>query len=190
MGASSSPNRPLRSVIFTRWRGAMTGAACSRCSSLAARAPRTSCGGSLTSPMSERRSCRPRRRTDSGASLSPDGRWLAHTSDQSGQTEVWVRPYPGPGVPVRVSTNGGIEPVWSRTGQELYYLEGQRVMAVAVSTWLDVRVQAANMALRQPLPGLRSTLVLRCRGRRPVSDDSTDVRSADLAAGGGRPQLA
>src|SRR4029079_19711581 len=30
-----------------------------------------------------------------GASLSPDGRWLAHTSDQSGQTEVWVRPYPG-----------------------------------------------------------------------------------------------
>ena len=106
-----------------------------------------------------------------GASLSPDGRWLAHTSDQSGQTEVWVRPYPGPGVPVRVSTNGGIEPVWSRTGHELYYLEGQRVMAVAVRYWLDVRVQAANMALRQPLPGLRSTLVLRCRGRRPVSDD-------------------
>ena len=69
-----------------------------------------------------------------GASLSPDGRWLAHTSDQSGRTEVWVRPYPGPGVPVRVSTNGGIEPVWSRTGHELYYLEGQRVMAVAVST--------------------------------------------------------
>jgi serine/threonine-protein kinase len=65
-----------------------------------------------------------------GASVSPDGRWLAHTSDQSGRTEVWVRPYPGPGVPVRVSTNGGVEPVWSRTGHELYYLEGQRVMAV------------------------------------------------------------
>jgi serine/threonine-protein kinase len=69
-----------------------------------------------------------------GASLSPDGRWLAHTSDQSGRTEVWIRPYAGPGVPVRVSTKGGIEPVWSRTGHELYYLEGQRVMAVAVST--------------------------------------------------------
>jgi serine/threonine-protein kinase len=71
-----------------------------------------------------------------GAALSPDGRWLAHTSDQSGRTEVWVRPYPGPGVPVRVSTNGGIEPVWSRTGHELFYLEGQRLMAVAVSTGL------------------------------------------------------
>jgi len=70
-----------------------------------------------------------------GASISPDGRWLAHTSDQSGRTEVWVRPYPGPGVPVRVSTNGGIEPGWSRTGHELFYLEDERVMAVvAVST--------------------------------------------------------
>jgi len=39
-----------------------------------------------------------------GASLSPDSRWLAHTSDQSGRTEVWVRPYLSPGVPVRVST--------------------------------------------------------------------------------------
>jgi hypothetical protein len=67
-----------------------------------------------------------------GASVSPDGRWLAYTSDQSGRTEEWDRPYPGPGVPVRVSTNGGTEPVWSRTGHELYYLEGQRVMAVAV----------------------------------------------------------
>jgi len=69
-----------------------------------------------------------------GASLSPDGGWLAYTSDQSGRMEVWVRPYPGAGVPVRVSTNGGTEPVWSRGGHELYYLEGQRLMAVAVST--------------------------------------------------------
>jgi serine/threonine-protein kinase len=80
-----------------------------------------------------------------GASLSPDGRWLAHTSDQSGRTEVWVRPYPGPGVPVRVSTNGGIEPVWSRTGHELYYLEGQRVMAVAVSTGSTFRFKPPTL---------------------------------------------
>jgi Protein kinase domain len=56
--------------------------------------------------------------------------------------------------------------------------------------WLDVRVQAADVALRQPLPDLRSTVVVRCRGRWAVSDDQTDHRSADLAAGGGRPQLA
>src|SRR5262245_55420392 len=69
-----------------------------------------------------------------GASLSPDARWLAYTSDQSGRTEVWVRPYPGPGAPVRGSTHGGIEPVWCRTGHELHSLDGQRVRAAAVST--------------------------------------------------------
>jgi dipeptidyl aminopeptidase/acylaminoacyl peptidase len=69
-----------------------------------------------------------------GAALSPDGRWLAYVSNQTGQPEVWVRPYVGSGVPVRVSPNGGIEPLWSRRGDELFYREGRRVMAVAVSS--------------------------------------------------------
>ena len=68
----------------------------------------------------------------SGATLSPDGRWLAYASDRTGQEEIWVRPYPGPGAPVRVSPNGGIEPVWSRDGRELYYLEDAGLMGVAV----------------------------------------------------------
>jgi hypothetical protein len=67
-----------------------------------------------------------------GATVSPDGRWLAYVSQQSGQAEVWVRPYPGSGTPVRVSSSGGIEPVWSRRGDELYYFEGRRLMAVPV----------------------------------------------------------
>jgi hypothetical protein len=67
-----------------------------------------------------------------GATVSPDGRWLAYVSQQSGQAEVWVRPYPGSGTPVRVSSSGGIEPVWSRRGYELYYFEGRRLMAVPV----------------------------------------------------------
>ena len=69
-----------------------------------------------------------------GARLSPDGRWLAYASDQTGQQEIWVRPYPGPGAAVRISPNGGVEPVWARSGRELYYLEGTRLMAVAVNT--------------------------------------------------------
>jgi serine/threonine-protein kinase len=68
-----------------------------------------------------------------GAAVSPDGRWLAYVSHQTGQTEVWVRPYLGPGAPVRISPNGGIEPVWSRRGDELFYLERRRVMAVPVN---------------------------------------------------------
>jgi serine/threonine-protein kinase len=67
------------------------------------------------------------------AALSHDRRWLAYTSNRTGQSEIWVQPYPGPGVPVRVSPGGGLEPLWSRDGRELYYLEGTRLMAVRVS---------------------------------------------------------
>lgn len=67
-----------------------------------------------------------------GAALSPDGRWLAYVSDVTGQAEVWVQPYPGPGAPVRVSPGGGTEPVWGRNGRELFYLQSDRLMAVGV----------------------------------------------------------
>jgi hypothetical protein len=53
--------------------------------------------------------------------LSPDGRWLAYVSDESNRPEVYVRPFPGPGSKVLVSQSGGSEPVWSRTGRELFY---------------------------------------------------------------------
>jgi serine/threonine-protein kinase len=65
-----------------------------------------------------------------GASLSPDGRWLAYVSNQTGGNELWVRPFPGPGAPVRVSPNGGTDPVWARNGRELYYLSQDHLMAV------------------------------------------------------------
>jgi serine/threonine-protein kinase len=67
-----------------------------------------------------------------GLSLSPDGRWLAYASSATGNSEIWVQPYPGPGAAVRVSPRGGREPVWARNGRELFYLEGQRLVAVAV----------------------------------------------------------
>ncbi|MCZ6751901.1 MAG: hypothetical protein O7E51_08745, partial [Acidobacteria bacterium] len=68
-----------------------------------------------------------------GAELSPDGRWLAYVSGVTGSPEIWVRPYPGPGVPIRISPSGGREPVWDPGGQELFYLEGNKMMAVKVA---------------------------------------------------------
>ena len=53
--------------------------------------------------------------------FSPNGAWLAYASDETGQEEVYVRPYPGPGPAVRVSVDGGIAPAWSRDGRELFY---------------------------------------------------------------------
>jgi serine/threonine protein kinase len=61
-----------------------------------------------------------------GLSVSPDGRWVAYAANPTGQTEIWVRPYPGPGAPVRVSPGGGAEPVWARSGRELFYVDMPR----------------------------------------------------------------
>ena len=64
--------------------------------------------------------------------FSPDGRWLAYVSNESGQDEVYARPYPGPGSRVLISTDGGVEPVWSRDGRELYYRQDEQMMVVSI----------------------------------------------------------
>ena len=53
--------------------------------------------------------------------FSPDGRWLAYVSNESGRDEVYVRPFPGPGGTWQISTGGGSDPTWSRARHELFY---------------------------------------------------------------------
>src|SRR5260370_3242679 len=53
--------------------------------------------------------------------FSPDGRWIAYLSNESGRSEVYVRPYPGPGGKWQISTNGGAHPNWSPNRRELFY---------------------------------------------------------------------
>lgn len=77
--------------------------------------------------------------------ISPDGRWLAHLSDQSGRNEVYIRPFVAPGgtqpsaeMQWQVSTAGGIYPTWRRDGKELYFLDPSgAMMAVSVSVTGD-----------------------------------------------------
>ena len=65
--------------------------------------------------------------------LSPDGRWLAYSSDDSRRREVYVRPFPNTGTTRwQVSAAGGAEPVWSRNGRELFYKDGNQLLAAAV----------------------------------------------------------
>jgi serine/threonine-protein kinase len=65
------------------------------------------------------------------AVFSPDGRWLAHISYESGMPEVYVRPFPGPGGKWQVSMGGGGSPKWSRNGRELFYRAADgRIMVV------------------------------------------------------------
>ena len=63
--------------------------------------------------------------------ISPNGRWLAYVSDAEDGDQVYLRPNPG-GSDTRVSPSGGVEPVWSRDGSELFYRRGRDVVSVTV----------------------------------------------------------
>jgi Tol biopolymer transport system component len=66
--------------------------------------------------------------------FSPDGKWLAYSSDESGRREIYVQPYPGPGGKWQISTDGGREPIWNPNGRELFYRNGDKMMAVDIAT--------------------------------------------------------
>jgi Tol biopolymer transport system component len=81
-----------------------------------------------------------------GGRFSPDGRWIAYAFDQTGSQEIWVRPFPGPGVPKRVSSEGGHDPVWSHDGNELFYQNGDKILAArVVSTSPEFRVDPSRV---------------------------------------------
>jgi len=64
--------------------------------------------------------------------FSPDGRWIAYVSDDTGRFEVYVQPFPGPGNRTPVSSGGGTEPVWARNGRELFFRNGDHLMVTRV----------------------------------------------------------
>ncbi len=74
--------------------------------------------------------------------FSPDGRWVAYASNESGEFEVYARPFPPGGGAVRISNNGGTSPRWRADGRELFYLDGQHLMAVPMQTGSDGLLQA------------------------------------------------
>ena len=75
-----------------------------------------------------------------GGAISPDGRWLAYWSDQTGQSEVYIQAYPSGGARTSVSIDGGDAPKWSPAGGELYFIAGPQMMAVEVETEGALRV--------------------------------------------------
>jgi eukaryotic-like serine/threonine-protein kinase len=71
---------------------------------------------------------------EGGAAFSPDGRWLAYQSDESGRDEIYVGSFPEAGRKWQISTEGGTEPLWGKNGRELFYRNGDKMMAAAVET--------------------------------------------------------
>jgi Tol biopolymer transport system component len=62
-------------------------------------------------------------------SLSPDGRWLAYASNETGRSEIYVEPVPGPGGRRQISTDGGEQPRWLRNGREIVFRNGTKMMS-------------------------------------------------------------
>ena len=93
---------------------------------------------------------------EDAARFSPDGRWIAYVSDESGRDEVYAQPFPGPGGKWQISTDGGTEPVWNRNGRELFYRSGNKMMVADIATQLSFVAGKPRMLFEgqyQPTPG-------------------------------------
>ncbi len=83
---------------------------------------------------------------DGGADFSPDGKWLVYASTDSGPSQVYLSPFPGMDRKWSLSTRGGNQPRFSRTGREVFYRDGNRMMAVAVDVaGADVRLSSPRV---------------------------------------------
>jgi eukaryotic-like serine/threonine-protein kinase len=71
--------------------------------------------------------------------LSPDGRWMAYASNESGRSEIYVEPVPGPGGRRQISSDGGEQPRWVRNGKEIVYRNGTKMMSVPVQLRADLQ---------------------------------------------------
>jgi serine/threonine-protein kinase len=108
--------------------------------------------------------------------FSPDGRWIAYFSNETGRLEVYVRPFPGPGSKWQISTDGGTYPSWSRTRQELFYSSApdQRIMVASYSV--------AGDAFRPDKPRLWSDARFTLRPRQRSLDLHPDGERFALSA--------
>jgi Tol biopolymer transport system component len=79
---------------------------------------------------------------ETGARISPDGRWLAYQSDQSGQWEIYVQAFPSGDRRWLVASGGAARPMWMPGGREIAFLEGRDLMAAQISTSPGFRAAA------------------------------------------------
>ncbi|TDI41410.1 MAG: hypothetical protein E2P02_15070 [Acidobacteria bacterium] len=125
--------------------------------------------------------------TENEPALSPDGRWLAYTSNESGEFEVYVRPFPNVNDQNwQVSTDGATAPAWGPNGRELFYLHGHEMVAVPVETEPSFRVgRPETLFLKQHLDfGWGRPYDVGADGRflmvTPVSEDQLETREIIL----------
>jgi serine/threonine-protein kinase len=82
--------------------------------------------------------------------FSPDGRFIVYVSEQTGRTEIVMRPFPGPGDEIAISSGGGKEPVWARKAGQLFYRQDDAMMVVDISTTPSVKVGTPRRLFERP----------------------------------------
>jgi eukaryotic-like serine/threonine-protein kinase len=124
-------------------------------------------------PLMEERKPKPYLQTElflTHAAISPDGHWVAYSSNESGGREIFVQSFPEAGAKFQVSTDGGDCPVWRNDGKELFYLGGSNsVVAVPVETGEEFRAGAPQSLFQVPMlnmSGYRTVFVLSPDGQR------------------------
>jgi serine/threonine-protein kinase len=108
--------------------------------------------------------------------LSPDGRWIAYVSNESGTYEVYVQPYPGPGEKIRISTATGTDPIWNANGRELLYRSFTR----------DGQQLFFSAAVRSLAPFRTDPPKLMFQAKTGEYDTTAPERSWDVSADGKR----
>ena len=84
--------------------------------------------------------------------FSPDGKWVAYESNETGRNEIYVVPYPGPGGKSQVSIEGGTQPRWNRNGREMFFRSGDKMMAVDVETGAAFRAGSPKILFMKASP--------------------------------------
>jgi Tol biopolymer transport system component len=100
--------------------------------------------------------------------FSPDGRWVAYQSNESGQNEIYVQPFPGPGGKWQVSTKGGASPRWRHDGQEVFYLAPDATLMA-----VPIRVRGSSLEQDTPVALFRARIR---RGRHACRQHQAAIR--------------
>jgi eukaryotic-like serine/threonine-protein kinase len=121
--------------------------------------------------------------TDDQAVFSPDGRWIAYASSESGESEVYIRPRSGSGGQWQVSTGGGRQPRWRGDGRELFFSsgDGMSLLSASIESGPSLEVDTPRKLFDMSLPGMsRSQWVVTKDGQRFIVETLKEYNSERL----------
>jgi len=118
--------------------------------------------------------------------LSPSGKWIAYSSNESGRFEVYAQTFPVPGSKSQISTTGGTQPRWRRDGRELFYIDGSEDRLMAVTVGADATFEAGTpkalfpVALNARTTADRNHFVVSADGQRFLMNLAADQRTMSM----------